>query len=474
MRRLAALLGCAAAFAALSPAARADGPEPVEAVPVTAYLELGDLDGAEAAALAALVRREFPAAHVELLEGTLRIQSDGVTFEGISRVLDRERGSLRTGPAAALKVEPAAPPVDPPAGGDADDDARKRDGKREGGRDGERKPARPAPRADEVRAHDPAQLEQALAELERATLRLRQQLAQAARERRGERPEVAALKEQLLVAEKAGEVLRHTLKLARREGAPAAEKHADVLILREGATEWRPERAPGPRVEVKPAGPDDRRARVQRLEEKLAVARKEGNEQLATELGRMLAHLRDGVVAVERRAIVFEDGAGRPLVLERRGAAGGEAAKEKPAPRRPEARERAEVKERAAPRPAEGGPLADLRRRLDHLRQAAEHLEAAGWHAHAKQVRAEIERERRVAEERLAAERAAEAGARALREKALREALQAQERAEDARRRAEKAPELAPLAEALRGLKRDVEALRKELAALRELVAKRP
>lgn len=500
MRYVMTMLGALAALGTFPPAAHAEEPETVAVSRVTYYLELGDLAPAKAQALAALLKREFPDAEVQLLDGTLRIQSDASTFARIEKVLEAQREATLVVPTPTLTIEQHKPMVDPPAGG------------------AEGKDAKPM--------HDRAALKEHLTELRRKADDLRQHL-KAARAEGSEK--VGPLEEQL------GHVERAMVKVER---ALAGEGEAQA-----------------PKA---PPAKDEHAEKIARLERKLVAAEKEGQKRLADELRSALKSLReardqaqrrvvDGKGDAERRVLVLEERSPeslrRELIQVREVLEGVEQRRARPvAPLPPRRAPLAEGKEGARPKspPAAEGPLAEVRRRLDHLRQAAEHLEAAGWLAHAAQIRGEIERERRQAEaslekargpergehaehaalEREHAERAAqeararadrmreemqmraEKTAQAMREQAerTREEIQKRtqaavremqqqaerkrreldERAREGRgeqgRDAEKAAGPgAPheLGEALRSLRRDVDALRKELAALRELVQRK-
>src|SRR5262245_18030151 len=83
-----ALVGVAAAFAGFSTAARAeDPPTVVELTRVTYYLEVGDLEAAKRDELTALLKREFPKAQVDALEGTIRIQTDADSLNALDKLL---------------------------------------------------------------------------------------------------------------------------------------------------------------------------------------------------------------------------------------------------------------------------------------------------------------------------------------------------------------------------------------------------
>jgi hypothetical protein len=80
------------AVACLTTGAWADEPPTVvDAARVTHYVELGGLDAADAEKLAALLKREFPKAAVELIDGTLRVQTDATTFAAVEKVLADHR-----------------------------------------------------------------------------------------------------------------------------------------------------------------------------------------------------------------------------------------------------------------------------------------------------------------------------------------------------------------------------------------------
>ena len=81
-----------AAVVGFAPEARAgDDVEVVDASRVTYYLDLGGMPDGKSEALVALLKSKFPAASVELIDGTLRVQTDGATFEGLQKLLEAQR-----------------------------------------------------------------------------------------------------------------------------------------------------------------------------------------------------------------------------------------------------------------------------------------------------------------------------------------------------------------------------------------------
>lgn len=464
-------------------AARAEDGEPaappvLQASRTTHYIALPEANEAEVAALVERVRAALPGAQVELVGDALRVQADGDVLPAILRALG-EAAAAEGLPGEGREPREPKPPHAPKEAGERKEPREPKDG-REHEKAREREKAKERERAEK---HGDA------ADAERAPVRV----------------EVGRLCEGC--AECLADALRREFPDARC--APDGDLHVKVLAgprTHAAVQAWLAERrralAQAARAEDEPAR---RHARAERHGLVLAGP---GDREVHVLLGGegRGERLRERLHEVERRVIrLREDDApggafrareGMRLRLDERERERDEAAERARKHDKPDAR--------PAPKPgakpplppvvrpdvARGeGPLAEARRRVEHLRQAAEHLDAAGWEGMAAQVRKELARVKQEAEQKAEALRRAEqerlqaekVQAEKLRADRLRaEAARAQAEAARERPQAARPPEkatsrepapgavAAELLELVRALRREVEALRREVADLKQ------
>lgn len=490
------------------------GEEPVvvDATRVTYYLELGDLDAAKVDALTARLKREFPKAQVERIEGTLRIQTDEATLGGIDKLLHDERivGLGDDGRRSAVRQRIVL---------------------------GERVEAV----AKQEKEHRDAQDVRVRTKLKVGDLceGCADCLAAAlSREFPGlsflpeeGRVEVVAAKADLERVEKFLRKLGEQLGSKRDAGLKADVDLEDAALVLEGDVQLqllRPDSTPRPGRPADPLAAD----RIRELERRLAEAKKSGREDEAKQLERALAEVRNSEVRMPRFDLdpetlgVLRERLQRvkARLADAQGNAEEREALEGTRRRLEEAQERLEAAGRSLarggggrgpgdrPRPpvppeppaappvgefpwARGrhdaaGPLAEFRQRVQHLMQAVEHLNAAGYEGLAKQVQEaaqqvkqqaeETARRLRVAEEARAAAMQKEQAAR----QAEREELRLRERKDaEARDEARRASGLIgpkelgdirseELIDLVRALNQQINALREEMRALREQVGR--
>lgn len=482
------MFAAAAALASLASPARAGDPpapppRPAEAAPaaqVTYYLELGDLGREQSEGLVALLKREFPTAQVELLEGTLRVQADGATFEQVGKLLEAQRRhDLAAGKKADRKAdergekkERAAQPAPEKAaaakkltvkvgdlcGGCAECLAEGLAAKFPG--------LKFAPEETVVTVVGGGPEDRAAVEAWVTDARARLRPAHVAP---GEHHERGAMEwEEALVVRDDGTVPR----MVDADGTILIEgpDGQEARIVLKGV------RPANPRA-VKPPPPPPS---IEELEKRLARAREARDEAAIDQAERALAQAREHAARLRERLQQEARPDGREgmddlkqrfdALRQRLEREHGAAAPKPEGGRRPEPRARAEA----------AGPMAEWRQRLAHLKQAAEHLTAAGYEGLAKQVAEalkgaaaqaeEVARKLRAAEEAREAEQKRRAEAE--REAAAARQRKAREGGDGAERRPAEGHGVEELTELVRNLKRQVEELRKQVQDLRERAAK--
>jgi DNA repair exonuclease SbcCD ATPase subunit len=476
---VAAVLSATAIFAT---GARADDPPTVvDATSVTYYLELDGLDAARVKDLAALLKREFPKAQIELIDGTLRIQTDGSTFGGMEKVLAEKLPSLSEGMKIEVRKERALEgKTDKRAAKEAHPSLRVKVGDLcEGCADCLASALRqefpklrfvPAEGVIEVYGDEDGRAAvevwvnnlRALTKGENAEVRLAFKGGDPK-----PRPDLDELRKRLEEALRTGrcdESMKLSLALARAQ--------ADAVVKESlGKT----------RMEIGPEALDALRGRLELVKTRLETVENANERETLEGVRRRLEEAKE---QLEKMGDVLARGGGSG-----RGGAGGRGPQPPmpavpPAPTPPRPPEFGGFQEHHAFAGRESkdgrGPLAEFRARIQHLTRAAEHLNAAGYEGLAKQAAEAAEQVKRQAAEVVQRLQAAEEARAAAMKKEQNERARVEARVREEAQRAAglrgppEAGELRSeeLLDLLRALNQQMNAMREEFKAFREQVAR--